>query len=92
MADNILIVYYSYSGNKETGGTLCAVQPETPYPAAYNTVVEQAKKEIQKGYHPKISTKIDNLKIYDTIFVGSPNWWSTIAPPIAAFLSENDLS
>jgi len=55
-------------------------------------VVEQAKKEIQAGYHPAIKTQIPNLDAYDTIFVGSPNWWSTIAPPIATFLMQKDMS
>jgi hypothetical protein len=27
-----------------------------------------------------------------TVFIGSPNWWDTIAPPVATFLSEYDLS
>jgi flavodoxin len=39
-----------------------------------------------------LKTKPEHIGSYDTIFVGSPNWWSTIAPPIAAFLSEYDLS
>ncbi len=28
---------------------------------------------------------------YDTIFIGSPNWWSSIAPPISTFLNNNPL-
>jgi flavodoxin len=55
MAEHILIVYYSRSGNtrriahliqEEVGGTIHEVQPAAPYPPAYNDVVEQAKKEI----------------------------------------------
>jgi flavodoxin len=26
------------------------------------------------------------------IFIGSPIWWGTIAPPVAAFLSSHDLT
>ncbi|MBC7319299.1 flavodoxin, partial [bacterium] len=65
---------------------------EHSYPNSYNATVEQAKREIQQGYMPPIKTKIDNIDLYDTIFVGSPNWWSTIAPPVATFLSTYDLS
>jgi flavodoxin len=25
---------------------------------------------------------------YDVVFVGSPNWWSTVAPPVMTFLSS----
>ncbi|HHW02150.1 MAG TPA: flavodoxin [Thermoanaerobacterales bacterium] len=101
MKKEILIVYYSHSGNtqkvakliqQETGGVLCEIQPEIAYPASYNAVVEQAKKEIQAGYRPEIKNTVPDLEPYDTIFVGSPNWWSTVAPPIATFLSKNNLS
>lgn len=30
--------------------------------------------------------------MYDVVFAGSPNWCGTIAPPLAAWLSENDLT
>ena len=63
-----------------------------PYPNSYNAVVDQAKKEIQAGYKPALQSTLDRIESYDTIFVGSPNWWSTIAPPVATFLSEYDLS
>lgn len=29
---------------------------------------------------------------YDIIFVGSPCWWATIAPPVATFLASSDLA
>lgn len=29
---------------------------------------------------------------YDTIFVGSPNWWGTISSPIRTFLSDAELA
>ena len=101
MTGKILIAYYSHSGNTEkiariisqkTNGTLYKIEPETPYPRDYNTVVEQAKKEIKAGFKPQIINGIDNIGEYETLFIGSPNWWSTIAPPIAAFLGNNDLS
>ena len=101
MERNILVVYYSHSGNtqkiatliqEKTGGTLCEIQPEVPYPSSYNAVVEQAKKEIQAGFRPALKTKIEHIESYDTIFVGSPNWWSTISPPIASFLEGYGLS
>ena len=97
----ILVVYFSHSGNtrelaeqiqKGAGGDIVEILAATPYPGDYDTVVKQAKQEVDSGFKPAIKTKIDNLKSYDVIFVGSPNWWSTIAPPIATFLTENDLS
>jgi flavodoxin len=101
MAEHILVVYFSHSGNtrkianlihQEVGGTIHEIQPEAPYPNSYNAVVDQAKKEIQAGYKPALESTLDHAESYDTIFVGSPNWWSTIAPPVATFLSKYDLS
>jgi flavodoxin len=101
MTENILIAYFSHSENtlkmakmihNEVGGTLFEIQPEVAYPSSYNDVLEQAKKEIQANYKPALKSKIDHIELYDTIFVGSPNWWSTIAPPVVTFLSEYDLS
>lgn len=101
MKGNILIAYYSRSGNTrkiaelihdEVGGTIFEIQPEEPYPADYDLALAQAKKEIQARYRPALKSKIEGIEAYDTIIIGSPNWWSTIAPPVAAFLSEYDLS
>jgi flavodoxin len=101
MAGHILIAYYSHSGNtrkianlihREVGGTIHEIQPKVPYPNSYNAVVDQAKIEIETEYKPALQSTLDHLESYDTIFVGSPNWWSTIAPPVATFLSGYDLS
>ena len=100
MAEHILIVYFSHSGNthkianlihQEVGGTIHEIQPEAPYPNSYDAVVNQAKLEIQAGYYPALGSTLDHIEPYDTIFTGSPNWWNTIAPPVATFLSEYDL-
>lgn len=99
-AKKILIVYFSHSGNtrviaeqiqKETGGDIFEIKPVNDYPSDYNTVVDQAKKEINTSYKPELKTSIKNIEQYDVIFIGSPNWWSTIAPPVATFLSEYNL-
>ncbi|MBN2003458.1 MAG: NAD(P)H-dependent oxidoreductase [Anaerolineae bacterium] len=101
MTEHILIAYFSRSGNtrkiatliqQEVGGTLHEIQVETPYPDAYNAVVEQAKQEIHAGYKPALRSTLDHIEAYDTIFVGSPNWWSTIAPPVAAFLAGHNFA
>lgn len=96
-----LIVYFSHSGNtrviaeyiqKFTEAELWEVKSVKPYPEDYNTVVEQAKKEIDAGFQPEIQLLPENLSAYSTIFVGSPCWWGTVAPPIATFLTGRNLS
>ena len=93
----ILLAYYSHSGNtkeiaeciqKEVGGELWEILPVNPYPLDYNAVVAQAKQEIQAGFAPQLKQKQPDFTAYDTIFIGSPNWWSTVAPPIVTFLQQ----
>lgn len=102
MADKkVLIAYYSKSGNTEqiakyiqeaTGGDMFAIEPVKPYPEEYRATTEQAKKEINEGYLPPIKSKVGNIADYNVIFIGSPCWWATIAPPVSTFLKEHDLS
>lgn len=97
----ILIAYFSHSGNtrecagfihKLVGGDIVEIIPGDPYPKDYDAVVQQAKKELKRGYKPSLKTSIPSIETYDVVFVGSPNWWNTIAPPVMTFLSTYDLS
>lgn len=97
----ILVAYYSWGGNtrevaqqiqKSTGGNIFEIQPEKAYPTDYDAVVKQAKEEISADYRPTLKGKVSDLDQYDVVFVGTPNWWSTIAPPVATFLSENNMA
>ncbi|MDR1396649.1 MAG: hypothetical protein LBJ14_02820 [Desulfarculales bacterium] len=97
----ILIAYYSHSGatrrvaehiKESTGGDIYEIQELEPYPRDYSAVVNQAKKEIAAGHKPSLNGELPDAADYDVIFIGSPNWWSTIAPPAATFLSSLDLT
>jgi len=96
-----LTVFYSHSGNtrecanlvhKRVGGDIVEILPVAPYPEDYEAVVKQAKQELNAGHKPALRTRVKNIESYDVIFVGSPNWWNTVAPPVMTFLSEHDLS
>lgn len=97
----VLVVYFSLTGNTKqiaeyiketTNGDIFEIETVNAYPNEYRATTDQAKKEINEGYLPPIKTSIPNIKDYDVIFVGSPCWWSTIAPPVSTFLTEHDLS
>jgi flavodoxin len=100
-SQKMLVVYYSWSGNTRsvaltiqslTGADVFEIKPVKPYPKSYNECTTYAKKEIEKGYKPELTDTMKHLEQYDVIFVGSPNWWYTIAPPMATFLSGYDFS
>ena len=93
----VLVAYFSHSGNtrevarqisEATGGDLFEIVPATPYPTEYRAVVDQGKKEIEAGVRPALKNPVGDLSQYDVIFVGSPCWWATIAPPVATFLTS----
>lgn len=97
----ILVAYFSHTGNTgeiakqiqhATGADIVEIKTVDAYPTDYQTLVDQAKKEINANYKPKLTSKVEHIDSYDVIFIGSPNWWSTIAPPVATFLSSYDLS
>lgn len=92
-----LVVYYSHSNNtrviaeeirKQTGGAIFRIETQQVYPSEYRQLTEQAKKELQQNYRPKLKKIVGNLDDYDVVFVGSPNWWGTIAPAVFTFLES----
>ncbi len=99
--NKILVAFYTHSGNtyklaemvaQKTGGVIFAIQLEQEYSTSYNVVVEQAKKEIRAGFRPVLKGIPSNFNEYGTIFVGTPNWWSSIAPPVATFLENCNIA
>ena len=97
---NILIAYYSRTGNTKsvaekiqslTDGDLFEIKTVKKYPANYNDLVNQAQIEKRDNVMPELEGNID-ISGYDTIFIGTPVWWYTFATPIRTFLAENDFS
>ena len=97
----ILIAYFSQSGNtkviaeqikKYTGGDLFRIETEQPYPSDYRALTEFAQKELKSGIHPKLKTTVKDFDQYDVIYLGSPNWWNTVAPAVMTFLESYDFS
>lgn len=100
-SSKILIAYYSWSSNtraaaeqiqRQTGGKLFEIKPLAAYPIDYKACTEQAQREINEGFRPELASKIEDIEKYDVIFIGSPNWWGTIAPPAASFLTSGDFT
>ena len=98
---NPLIVYYSYSGITRklvedialiTDGELQELEPQDPYSFSYNTAVKEVRAQIEKGYCPQLCQGLANIDDFETIFIGSPNWLKTFAPPVLSFLRTTDLS
>ncbi len=96
-----LVTCFSKTGNtreiamqikEATGADFFEIVPVNPYPTDYDAVVEQAEKELKADYRPELKTNMASIAEYDVIFVGSPNWWSTIAPLVMTFLASHDFT
>lgn len=100
-AGNVLIVYFSQTGNTETvaniihdnvGGDIVKLETTEAYSSDYDELVDYAQQEQQEDAGPELSTVIENIEQYDTIFLGYPNWWGDMPMAIYTFLDTYDLS
>ena len=92
------VVYFSWSGNtrfaaetiaKKTGADLFEIKPETPYNGDFGKCCDEAKPECQ-GKTLRSIKPIEGLDLakYDVVFVGTPNWWGTMAPPVRTWVTQ----
>ena len=97
----MLVAYFSHSGNtrtvaqaigEATGADLFEIIPQQDYPTDYGTLLDVAKREINAHKHPDLKERVKDFEAYDVIFIGSPNWWSTVAPPVVTFMKSYDFS
>ncbi len=98
---NILIAYFSWSGNTEavaqiiaeqTGGDLFAIEPATPYTDDYDELLDVARQEQSEDARPELAAQVENWADYDVIFVGYPNWWSDAPMAVYTFLESYDFT
>ncbi len=99
----VLIVCYSQSNTKSTltmgrwiqqmtGGDLMEIEPVTPYPEGYAATVKQAYGEIKQKFKPALKPLEKTAEDYDIVFLGTPVWFGTFAPPVRSFLAESNLA
>ena len=97
-----VIVYYSQSKVRNTAVVaswiqkqfdceMIAVEPVEPYPDAYSQTLKVATQERRDGTQRAIKP-VPSLDEYDIVFIGSPIWYGTYAPPMATFLKEHPLA
>ena len=77
---------------KAVGGDLFEIETTSVYSGDHFKMIYEAKEEMDSGRDIEPKYYPDNLDMYDTIFVGYPNWWSTMPPVVATFLKHYDLS
>ena len=95
-----VVVYFSWSpdGNtrfaaqtiaKKLDAKMFEIKAEKPYPSDYRSCTQEAKPECQEKTLRPIQPLDIDLSAYDAVFVGTPNWWGTMAPPVRTWVTQN---
>jgi flavodoxin len=75
-----------------TGGTLFEIETIKKYPDDYTETTEISKVELKNKARPELKAKVDNMDQYDVIYLGYPNWWSTMPMAVFTFLESYDFA
>lgn len=76
----------------ETGGELFSIQTSVVYPTDGEELIDYAAKEQEEDARPELTSHIEDLNGYGTIFVGFPNWWADLPQALYSFFDEYDFS
>lgn len=96
-----LIVFFSYTNNTrmivnklsdQIAADVVEIKTVIPYSDDYETVVNDEHNSEASNYLPEISYRDIDLKLYDTVIIGTPVWWYRPVPAIRSFLKQNDLA
>ena len=104
---NVLVVYYSASGNTETaanyiaqatGGDIFEITPAEPYTSDdlnwtdENSRVSREHEDESLRDVELTTTEVENWDSYDMVFIGYPIWWGIAAWPVDGFVEANDFT
>ena len=96
----VLVIYYSWTGHTQdiakqiaelTKADIYRIQTAEEFkssPAFYARV----KKSLKEKTFPQLKGQLPDISSYDTVFVGGPVWWYTMATPLYSFLGQIDFN
>lgn len=73
---------------KLTESDIFRIEQEVPYSARYNECTVQAQKDQKEDARPALKKWIESLDDYDVIYLGYPNYWSTMPMAVFTFLEH----
>lgn len=104
-AGNVLVAYFSATGNTEgiaeaiaaeLGADTFAIEPAEPYTADdldYGDDASRTSREIDEDARPELAQVTpDGWDGYDAVLLGYPIWWGEPACPARTFAEGNDFS
>ncbi len=97
-ASDVLVIYYSRSGNTEAmarevarkfNADIVKIEAER-YSLDYQGWRNASNDADDKVTMVQISPEIVDMRKYRLVFIGSPIWWYRPAPPLWTFVEKND--
>ncbi len=73
-----------------TGADMFKIEQKKPYSKSYNECIEEAKNDQQRNARPELKAYPESLDAYDVIYLGYPNYWSTMPMAVFTFLEHFD--
>lgn len=100
-----LVAYFSASGTtmdvanhlaRVTDSDLFAIVPANPYTSAdlnwRDKQSRSTREAADPSCRPAITSRVEHIEDYDTIFLGFPIWWYVTPAIINTFLESHDLT
>ena len=75
-----------------TDADLFQIEQAKPYAKDYNECIAQAQADQRKDARPELKHYPETLDEYDMIYLGYPNYWSTMPMAVFTFLEHFDFS
>ena len=71
---------------------LFEIQTVNPYPADYQEMTKVAKEEQATEARPTLATRVEDMELYDVIYLGYPIWYQNLPMPVYTFLESYDFT
>lgn len=75
-----------------TGADMFKIEQVQGYSKDYNECIAQAQIDQKRNARPELIAYPESLEQYDTIYLGYPNYWSTMPMAVFTFLEHYDFS
>ena len=68
------------------------IEQVQPYAKGYNDCIAEAQEDQKRDARPELKAYPESIDDYDVIYLGYPNYWSTMPMAVFTFLEHFDFS
>lgn len=77
---------------ENTDGDMFSIQTSVVYPADGGELIDYAAEEQDENARPELTSQIEDIDQYDTVFIGFPTWWYDMPQALYSFFDAYDFS